>query len=83
MVETRRNSSASKSFPASSSSPELSSHLHSLPSDLRSRSMLLLNLYVRSEFRCGPSHVRVSDSSKESATVMGLLWKEASFDIFI
>ncbi|CAF2121248.1 unnamed protein product [Brassica rapa] len=71
MVETRRNSSASKSFPASSSSPELSSHLHSLPSDLRSRSMLLLNLYVRSEFRCGPSHVRVSDSSKESATVMG------------
>ncbi|KAG2278801.1 hypothetical protein Bca52824_061356 [Brassica carinata] len=36
MVETRRSSSASKSFSASSSSPELSSHLHSLPSDLSS-----------------------------------------------
>ncbi|KAF2539535.1 hypothetical protein F2Q68_00018706 [Brassica cretica] len=45
MVETRRSSSASKSFSASSSSPELSSHLHSLPSDLRSRSILLLNLH--------------------------------------
>ncbi|KAF3502180.1 hypothetical protein F2Q69_00039604 [Brassica cretica] len=45
MVETRRSSSASKSFSASSSSPELSSHLYSLPSDLRSRSILLLNLH--------------------------------------
>ncbi|KAL0719452.1 hypothetical protein Bca4012_068776 [Brassica carinata] len=52
MVETRRSSSASKSFSASSSSPELSSHLHSLPSDLRSRSILLLNLrQQRNRFR--------------------------------
>ncbi|CAF1715612.1 unnamed protein product [Brassica napus] len=52
MVETRRSSSASKSFLASSSSPELSSHLHSLPSDLRSRSILLLNLrQQRNRFR--------------------------------
>ncbi|KAF3496205.1 hypothetical protein DY000_02056676 [Brassica cretica] len=47
MVETSRSSSSSKSFSSSSSSsPELSSHLHALPSDLRSRSMLLFNLYV-------------------------------------
>ncbi|KAF2539537.1 hypothetical protein F2Q68_00018704 [Brassica cretica] len=52
MVETRRSSSASKSFSASSSSPELSSHLHSLPSDLRSRSMLLLNLGTDGVFVC-------------------------------
>ncbi|KAF2539536.1 hypothetical protein F2Q68_00018707 [Brassica cretica] len=52
MVKTRRSSSASKSFSASSSSPELSSHLHSLPSDLRSRSMLLLNLGTDGVFVC-------------------------------
>ncbi|WZZ58668.1 hypothetical protein YC2023_058775 [Brassica napus] len=44
MVETSRSSSSSKSFSSSSSSPEPSSHLHALPSDLRSRSMLLFNL---------------------------------------
>nr|VDC99706.1 unnamed protein product [Brassica oleracea] len=46
MVETSRSSSCSKSFSSSSSSPEPSSHLHALPSDLRSRCMLLFNLYV-------------------------------------
>uniref|UniRef100_A0A0D3BTP8 Uncharacterized protein n=1 Tax=Brassica oleracea var. oleracea TaxID=109376 RepID=A0A0D3BTP8_BRAOL len=48
MVKTSRSSSSSKSFSSSSSSPEPSSHLHALPSDLRSRSMLLFNLYVAS-----------------------------------
>ncbi|KAF3561818.1 hypothetical protein DY000_02011038 [Brassica cretica] len=55
MVETRRSSSASKSFSASSSSPELSSHLHSLPSDLRSRSTLLSNLYASAAEPTGSS----------------------------
>ncbi|KAH0851944.1 hypothetical protein HID58_094336 [Brassica napus] len=62
MVETRRSYSASKSFYTSSSSPELSSHLQSLPSDLRSRSMLLLNPYA--------SAAEPTGSSSASETVL-------------
>ncbi|KAF3583713.1 hypothetical protein F2Q69_00027468 [Brassica cretica] len=55
MVETSRSSSSSKSFSSSSSSPEPSSHLHAPPSDLRSRSMLLFNLYVAAAELAGSS----------------------------
>ncbi|CAG7866975.1 unnamed protein product [Brassica rapa] len=44
MVEISRSSSSSKRFSSSSSSRAPSSHLHALPSGLRSRSMLLFNL---------------------------------------